>query len=88
MVDIPRTSASHTRCVVCSRSNNLVNVPNEAFLDAYVRSNILIPKGDRCCKEHLNSDKTLKNESLSNLTAISKNKKLTGFEIKMLLDNL
>ena len=88
MVEIPRTTASHSHCVVCSRGTNLTIVPNEAFLDAFIKNNILIPMDCRCCREHLTSDKTLTNESVANLTAISNNTKLTGYEVKMLLDNL
>lgn len=87
LVDIPRTNATHKNCVVCSRSTNCV-VPQEAYFDAFIKRNILIPRGCRCCQEHLNSDKTLKNVSLNSLTAISDNTKLSGYEVKMLIDNL
>ena len=44
-VEIPRTKSSHITCVVCSSKKKLMTVPAEAYTDAYIRNNILIPKG-------------------------------------------
>ncbi len=45
-VDIPRTKSSHSSCVICNSKKNLTTVPNEAYMDAFIDKNILIPKGN------------------------------------------
>ena len=52
------TTASHMYCFVCSRDNSyqkLRSISREAIIDDYVERNVFIPKGSRCCPEHLNS---------------------------------
>jgi hypothetical protein len=88
-VAIPRTSINNKNCVVCKTSGKLSRVPQQAFLNAFIERNIIIPNGSRCCKKHLNAhDKTFNEASMNNLTVESDTTELTGFEVKMLLDNL
>lgn len=88
IVDIPRTIAIHKKCVVCFNRRNLVTVPKEAFFDAFIKKNILIPNDCRCCKEHLDKDKTFNDVAMNNLASWTDRTKLKDFEVKMLPDNL
>lgn len=45
-VNIPRTKSTHSSCVICNLKNNLTTVSNEAYMDAFIERNILIPKGN------------------------------------------
>jgi len=66
LVEIPQTTASHMYCFVCSRDNSyqkLRSISQEAIIDVYVERNVFIPKGSRCCPEHLNSQYLLKTGS-------------------------
>ena len=89
LVEIPRTKKNHKVCVVCSKSKNLTRVPEPAYIDAFLKRNIIIPKEVRCCKNHLNkSDKTLNEVSINSLAVESETTEFTGRDVKIILDNI
>jgi hypothetical protein len=45
-LNIPRTASSHSRCIVCSNTGKMVCVPKEAYFETFIKSNIIIPKGN------------------------------------------
>lgn len=45
VLNIPRTSFTHSRCVICSNGGKMMTVPSEAYIDTFITSNIIIPKG-------------------------------------------
>lgn len=44
-LSIPRTAATHSRCIICSNTGKMICVPEDAYLDTLIKSNIIIPKG-------------------------------------------
>jgi hypothetical protein len=67
-VDLPRTKSSHKICVVCDRKNEKKKlISKAAIINAFLKSNILIPYGSRACKKHFNESNILKEEELDNL---------------------
>ncbi len=57
-VNIPRAIASTTNCIICNKIKHLIEVPDKAYVDTYIFNNILIPNKSKCCKSHINRDKT------------------------------
>lgn len=59
-VKIPKAHASHSRCVVCSMPFKVENfkqsskvICEEAIIDCFVETGIMIKRGCRCCPSHL-----------------------------------
>ncbi|XP_025994034.2 uncharacterized protein LOC113004570 [Solenopsis invicta] len=48
-----RTVISHTYCCLCSGKTNLIVVPFEARMQVFQERRVFIPKGNRCCSNHL-----------------------------------
>lgn len=53
-LNIPRTSSTHSRCIICTNIANIISVPNDAYFDTFLRSNVIIPKGMSKCILHTN----------------------------------
>ena len=56
ILDFMRSYASHKSCIICKRKNihfKLTVVPLEAIVDAFIQTEILIPRKCRCCAKHL-----------------------------------
>jgi len=52
-IQIQRTRKNFKTCIICNSSmNKLHRISQSAITDAFVRTNILIPEGSRCCSEH------------------------------------
>lgn len=55
---LPSSSRSHSYCFVCKKPGpKLLSVTNQARMDVFVRKEIVIPPGARCCAGHLVSGK-------------------------------
>lgn len=52
-IDMQRTVAMHKYCCLCSSANNITIIPEEAWMQCYIKKKIFIPNGNRCCKTHL-----------------------------------
>ena len=69
-VDIVRTNSSQKKCVVCNRKRlkncgkKFERVSDQAIVDAYLKTSLLIPFDCRACKHHLDSFGFLKQNSL------------------------
>jgi hypothetical protein len=87
-VSIPRTRISSNNCVICKVSKNIIAVPNDAYTDVFIQSNILIPRESKCCKSHLTADNTFKKSDINKLEIVSDETNLNGSEVMQLLDNL
>jgi hypothetical protein len=44
-LNIPHTASTHSRCIICTNSKKIINIPKEAYFDTFVKSRIVIPKG-------------------------------------------
>jgi hypothetical protein len=85
---IPRTIKSSKNCFICHKSKNLINVPKTAYLDTFINNNILIPNESKCCKAHLNRNKTFQKQFLNDIETVSNYSTLNGSDVKLLLDSL
>ncbi|XP_018403017.1 PREDICTED: uncharacterized protein LOC108779943 [Cyphomyrmex costatus] len=52
-VQLPRTVSTHKYCCLCNSQTNLTVVPKEACLQAFIKKQIHIPEGNKCCQKHL-----------------------------------
>nr|XP_046909740.1 uncharacterized protein LOC124491158 isoform X2 [Dermatophagoides farinae] len=55
MIEMPfsRPIISHCYCFICSSKSDLKDIPIEARLQVFLKRRILVPKRNRCCKQHL-----------------------------------
>ena len=55
VIEMPfsRPIISHSRCFICPSTSNLKDIPIEARLQVFLKRRILVPKRNRCCKQHL-----------------------------------
>ena len=89
-VNIPKSYASHKKCVICLRGNlKLTVIPMNAIALAYFKTNILIPKNARCCHSHFTEDKSrLKEEAMDDLVPHSNQIQVNGIYLLDLLGAL
>jgi hypothetical protein len=87
-VKIPQAIDSTKLCVICKSSDNLINIPNEAYLDTFISSNILIPSGGKCCQKHLNRKITFHKKDLNNIEIVSNETFLKDYEVQLMFDSL
>lgn len=67
---ISRTVSTHKYCCLCSKKTNITTVPQIARVQAYTMRKIFIPKGNRCCRDHLIKNRFFDN-CLNDLRAYS-----------------
>ncbi|XP_075590925.1 uncharacterized protein LOC142597294 isoform X2 [Dermatophagoides farinae] len=55
VIEMPfsRPIISHSCCFICPSTSNLKDIPIEARLQVFLKRRILVPKRNRCCKQHL-----------------------------------
>lgn len=53
LMPINRVCASKGYCFICKKTKDLIEVPIEARLQIFSKLQILIPKRNRCCSEHI-----------------------------------
>jgi hypothetical protein len=66
-VNLARTEHSHKKCIICNKNpygKKLTRIRDQAIVDAYIKSSILIPFGSRLCSSHLNTFGFLNETSL------------------------
>ena len=49
----PGTSRSHSTCCVCKRSGKLTTLSAKARYSCLVETQVFVPNGARCCRDHL-----------------------------------
>lgn len=52
-IPIQRTVATHKYCCICSATENLMVIPEEARMQSYIKKKIYISVGNRCCRTHI-----------------------------------
>ena len=85
---IPRAISSKKNCIICGESKKLIPIPNSAFLNTFIESNILIPSESKCCAKHLNKNDTFLKKCLNRIEIVSDQTTLKGEEIEVLLASL
>lgn len=86
-MSIKRTVATHKYCCICSSSDDLRVVPENARMQAYTKKSIFIPKGNRCCRKHIIKDKIFE-EDLNCLKVHSNTTFLSSLELSKLMNTL
>ena len=53
-IEIPlqRTVSTHKYCCIYHSTKNLIVIPEEARMQSYIKNQIYIPVGNRCCQSH------------------------------------
>lgn len=82
-----RVVSTHKYCVLCNSKTNIKTIPIEARYQAFVKRKIFIPKGDRCCPQHLIKNKFFEDE-LARLRVYSNTSVLSSEEVSLFLDLL
>lgn len=73
---LKRVISTHKYCILCNSKSNIKTIPMEARYQVFIKRRIIIPKGDRCCSNHLIRNKFFEDELLrlrihSNTSVIS-----------------
>jgi hypothetical protein len=87
-INIPRAISSTRSCVVCNKTKNLVDVPDTAYVHTFITKNVLIPHGDKCCPNHLNSKNTFHKKDLDKMEVVCNQTVLNNDDTKLLLDRI
>ena len=67
-IQIPCTSKSHAYCFICKKPGpKLIVAPTIARFMAFVRKELFVPAGSRCCPSHLTDDGHLTSEALDKI---------------------
>lgn len=87
---INKSYSSHKGCVICKENSNvkLTTVPSKAIQHVFLRKCVIIPKGSRCCHNHLNEYGLIDDDSLDKLTVISDRIILSASSITEIIMNL
>lgn len=89
-VEMPfkRVVATHAYCFICSSSKSrLLVFPLEARIDAFVKTQIYIPKGNRCCTLHMIKNR-LYDDDLQKLRVLSNASIIEISELALYLEQL
>ncbi|CAF0913279.1 unnamed protein product [Rotaria sordida] len=81
------TSSSHRTCCICSSNlkNNSANISSEDRDFLFFTRNIWIPKGARCCSDHLINHR-LKKEAIDEIKPLSiREEELNSSDVQLLL---
>ena len=88
--------SNHSKCVICQKpfvtkfeKIKQKVIGEEAILEAYIDTGILIPKTSRCCALHFKTNSNKLNEiALKNLISVSDSIQLSDLETTALLESL
>lgn len=93
-LNIQSTSGSHSKCCVCGmkssyfKSHHFKTVSQEAIIDAFIKTLVLIPKGSRCCLAHIDENGFLRESSIAELSHDSEKSELKSSEIEKIIYDL
>lgn len=89
LIELPfsRVVATHKYCFICNSSSSLVSVSAQARLQALQKKKIFIPKGNRCCSDHLIKGKFYA-EDLEALKIHASRSMIGESDFKFLIENL
>ena len=86
-LSIPRTSSSHSKCLICDKRDTLVRITKDIRINTFVDQGIFIPVGARCCKRHIKEQNILLDDR-SKMKITSNETELDPKEIKDLLSDV
>ncbi|CAF1047704.1 unnamed protein product [Brachionus calyciflorus] len=85
VLKIKRGFASHSFCFICKRktgSKPMKVLPVEAILEIFLKRNMLIPKGARCCSVHLTDNNFVKDEFIDQIPIADNSISITSEKIE------
>lgn len=86
-VFVQRTIATHKACCICGSTADLRVIPEETRIQSYIKTQIYIPSGNRCCRIHLINNRIYA-EDLVFLKAYSNTTRLTVSELSKIMGTL
>lgn len=84
---IQRTISTHSYCCVCGVKKDIHIIPQRARIQAFIKKNIYIPSGNRCCRLHIIKERFYEND-LNALKVHSNMSTLTMNEMTFLFENI
>lgn len=72
------TQTSSHSCLLCNAANDVMRLPMKSRVDIFVKRNIFVPDGARCCPEHLNEDELIPDIFQEGLRFINRPCKIKG----------
>ena len=73
-INISRTANTHASCFICQEKHGpFKTISNEAIVEIFLITNIIIPIGNRCCSKHLTDGGFVVDIDLENLRIWKKN---------------
>ncbi|CAF0710179.1 unnamed protein product [Brachionus calyciflorus] len=85
VLKVKRGFASHSFCFICRRktgSKPMKVLPVEAILEIFLKRNMLIPKGARCCSVHLTDNNYVKDEFIDKIPIADNSISITSENIE------
>ncbi|XP_076080275.1 uncharacterized protein LOC143051153 [Mytilus galloprovincialis] len=87
-LSIPSTSKSHSYCFICKKPGpKLIVVPSQTRFSTFLKKEVIIPAGCRCCPGHLTED-TFTEDAISKINCSNENVILNRSTIMDLLKKL
>lgn len=84
---VQRTISAHNYCCFCSSKKDLRVIPEETRIQCYIKTQIYIPSGNRCCRAHFLKNRIYE-EDLVLLKAYSNTTSLTASELSKIMGTL
>ena len=66
----------------------MVKISSDGIADLFIKTNILVKFGSRCCETHLTDNRFLKDNEIKNLITTKKERKIYTKSVKKLLESL
>lgn len=88
-VEIPfqRVASTHKYCIICQKTTDLETICLETRIQTFIKKQIFIPKGDRCCSTHL-IGKYIYEDDLSHLRIVSNSSTIEKTELIQFFNTL
>jgi len=81
-------ASSQRRCFICKSKDGRTCIPNIAVAQAWISSEVFVPKTNRCCKSHLNAKGEFNEAAMVVLKSIDNPIGVSGPNIFSLLQNV
>ncbi len=65
-----------------------MDIPDKAYVDTFLKNNLIIPNNSKCCKNHLTSRNTIYKSDVKHIEIVSNYTELNDLETKILLDRI
>lgn len=88
-IEIPfqRVASTHKYCIICQKTTDLKTICLETRIQIFIKKQIFIPKGDRCCSTHL-IGKYFYEEDISHLRIVSNTSTIEKTEFRLFFNEL